>query len=234
MFPAKRSERTRRRPIVSPPLLPSGGSRKTKGRAWLFLPVALAWAFTQEGVIVARSDKISEARRVVGEIKAAAEETVAKALGRDNDRLARPRNGRPAFEPTAEQRKNVETLAGLGMPQEQICLLVEDPHTGKPISDDALRRLFPLELERGPARFYGMIGQSLAARALNLKHPQGAMCAIWLSKARMGWKDKSVVEFEGRAGVLVAPAQMSPQQWIEAANDRAAGALEPGADDRED
>jgi hypothetical protein len=41
--------------------------------------------------------------------------------------------GSPAFQPTEEQRKNVEVLAGFGIPEEDICLIVRD-RNDKPIS----------------------------------------------------------------------------------------------------
>ena len=43
------------------------------------------------------------------------------------------KRGRPCFEPTEEQRRNVEIMTGLGIPQTAICLMVRGPK-GKPIS----------------------------------------------------------------------------------------------------
>ena len=43
------------------------------------------------------------------------------------------KRGRPRFEPTEEQRRNVEIMTGLGIPQTAICLMVRGPK-GKPIS----------------------------------------------------------------------------------------------------
>jgi hypothetical protein len=43
------------------------------------------------------------------------------------------RRGRRAFVPTPEQRRNVKILAGLGIPQDKICLTVVNPHTDKPL-----------------------------------------------------------------------------------------------------
>ena len=39
---------------------------------------------------------------------------------------ARPGAGRPAFEPTDAERKQVEALSGYGLPIEQIAVLVRD------------------------------------------------------------------------------------------------------------
>ena len=41
------------------------------------------------------------------------------------------KRGRPRFEPTEEQRRNVEIMTGLGIPQADICLMVRGPK-GKP------------------------------------------------------------------------------------------------------
>jgi hypothetical protein len=56
--------------------------------------------------------------------------------------------GRPAFRPTEEQRKNVELMAGLGLPHEQICALVRD-RDGKQISHNTLEKYFSDELHSG-------------------------------------------------------------------------------------
>jgi hypothetical protein len=36
------------------------------------------------------------------------------------------RGGRPPFEPTDEQRRNVEIMVGLGIPQDSICVMMRD------------------------------------------------------------------------------------------------------------
>ena len=56
--------------------------------------------------------------------------------------------GRPAFRPTDEQRKNVEVMASLGIPEEEICLVVRN-RSDKPISRNSLRKHFKKELETG-------------------------------------------------------------------------------------
>ena len=48
------------------------------------------------------------------------------------DQQIRHPGGRPGFQPTDEQRKNVKILVGLGIPEEQICALVRD-HRDRPI-----------------------------------------------------------------------------------------------------
>jgi hypothetical protein len=46
---------------------------------------------------------------------------------------------RRAFNPTAEQRGNVEAMIGYGIPEADICLLIKNPETGKPIDLKTLR-----------------------------------------------------------------------------------------------
>lgn len=142
------------------------------------------------------------------------------------------RVGRPLFEPTDEDRKRVETLVGLGLKQEGICLLVEDPKTGKPITDKTLRRHFEHELAVGAYKANSLIAESLFSKATAKKGGPGAIAAaIFWAKCRMGWKEHHVVEVESKSGVLVAPAAMTPQEWIEAERLRTEGNREPGTEE---
>jgi hypothetical protein len=142
--------------------------------------------------------------------------------------------GRPSFEPTEDDRKRVETLAGYGLKQEGICMLVVNPHTGEPITDKTLKRHFERELAVGAYKANSMVAQSLFGRATAKKkdsQPGDAACAIFWAKCRMGWKEHHVVEVESKSGVLVAPAAMTPQEWIEAEAKRTAGKKEPGTEE---
>jgi hypothetical protein len=99
--------------------------------------------------------------------------------------------GQPAFEPTDEQRNLVKLLAGFGIPQERICLVVNSPRTGRPITKETLERAFAHGLEVGSIEM-----DSVCASMLATKVRQGNMTAIiWYMKNRMGWRD--VVEQQG-------------------------------------
>jgi hypothetical protein len=52
------------------------------------------------------------------------------------------RSGRKPFIPTPEQRSNVNTLAGLGMPQEQICRLVTNPQSRQAAGCEVAEKAF--------------------------------------------------------------------------------------------
>ena len=143
------------------------------------------------------------------------------------------KGGRPPFKPTDEQRRNVAMRVKIGLRREELCLLVVNPHTKKPISVDTLARHFPHELESGVANAKAQVGSSIVRRALDLNHPQGATCAIFFAKTRMGWKEHNVVEVESKSGVLVAPGAMAVDDWIEAAQRRAASTEQPGTKEDE-
>jgi len=84
------------------------------------------------------------------------------------------------FEPTAEQRRLARGMSGLGLPQEQIAMLLEiDPKT--------LRKHFRDDLDRGMAEANVKIAQSL----FNMATTGGSVAAaiFWL-KARAGWREK--------------------------------------------
>ena len=140
------------------------------------------------------------------------------------------KGGRPPFEPTDEDRKNVQTLAGLGLKQDEIRLLVTNPHTGEPISDATLRRHFSRELETGGPIANSQVAQSLFRKATG-NGPAAVTAAIWWTKCRMGWKENSVVEVDVKSGVLVPPPAATPEEWIRGAMAAAAAAQQPGGEE---
>jgi hypothetical protein len=106
--------------------------------------------------------------------------------------------GRPAFQPTDEQRKNVEVMVGLGITEEKICLLVRD-RRDKPISRNTLRKHFKKELEIGPTKLNAQVGNFMVSTIFGTKPPNGAtpirdervrgrLGELFL-KARLGWRE---------------------------------------------
>ena len=91
--------------------------------------------------------------------------------------------------PTAEQRNQVEVLAGFGLPQHQIGVLLGcDPKT--------LRKHYEAELALGDAKATAKIAQTLYNKAVA---GDTASLIFWL-KARAGWREKHDVEITGRDG----------------------------------
>ena len=75
--------------------------------------------------------------------------------------------GRPGFQPTQEQRKNVKVLVGLGIPEHAICAIVRD-RKGKPITTNTMRKHFAKELETGAAELNALVGNLLVATILGV------------------------------------------------------------------
>jgi hypothetical protein len=94
---------------------------------------------------------------------------------------ARPGAGRPAFVPTNDERKKVETLSGYGLPMDQIAILIRDG-----ISIDTLRAHFETELKSGKAKANGQIAQTLFQKAMS--GSEAAM--IWWTKSQMRWSER--------------------------------------------
>ncbi len=141
--------------------------------------------------------------------------------------------GRPPFEPTPEQRKKVLMLAGVGVRTDDIALMIENPTTGKHIEKNTLLRHFSRELELGAPIANSMVAQSLYKKALG-DGPQAVTAGIWYSKCRMGWRGDHVqIDVDVKSGVLVAPANRSPEEWIAEAAARTKDKKEPGTEGSE-
>ena len=104
---------------------------------------------------------------------------------------ARENAGRPAFEPTDAERKQVEALSGYGLPIEQIAVLVRDG-----IHVDTLRAHFAQELVSGKAKANGQVGKTLFQKVM----AGDTTAAIWWSKTQMRWAETQKPEVTGADG----------------------------------
>lgn len=104
---------------------------------------------------------------------------------------AREGAGRPPFVPTDEERKQVETLAGYGVPQEQISALIREG-----IHLDTLKEHFQAELIAGKAKANAQVGQTLFQKAVG----GDTAAAIWWSKTQMRWAETQKHELTGENG----------------------------------
>lgn len=104
---------------------------------------------------------------------------------------AMPGAGRPAFEPTDAERKQVEALSGYGLPIEQIAVLVRDG-----IDTDTLRKHFATELLSGKAKANGQVGKTLFQKVM----AGDTTAAIWWSKTQMRWAETQKHELTGADG----------------------------------
>ena len=116
------------------------------------------------------------------------------------------RSGRKTFAPTPEQRGQVKILVGLGIPQEQICLLVINPQTGKPLDPKSLRKHFKREIAISTTELHARVSNFIVSSifgmtppagtvAIDNQHVRGAL-AIFFAKTRMGWKETVVNRHE--------------------------------------
>lgn len=113
---------------------------------------------------------------------------------------ARRGAGRKPFEPTAKERQQVEALAGVGLPHDQIGALVRDG-----VCTDVIRQYFAKELKAGKAKASAKIGQTLFNRAIG-----GETAAlIWWTKSQMGWKEKRELDISNPDGTLKPPTAIN-------------------------
>ena len=109
------------------------------------------------------------------------------------------RSGRKMFVPTPEQRNNVKILTALGIPQQQICRLVINQQTGKPLDEKSLRKHFEREIATGATELFARMGNFIVANIFGMATPAGTVAidnqhvrgtlAIFFAKTRMGWKE---------------------------------------------
>jgi hypothetical protein len=92
------------------------------------------------------------------------------------------------FEPTKEQRENVELLAAVGTVHPLIARMILKEN-GKPISTKTLTRHFKDELELGLAKANGIVGGKLFEMAISGNHDA---CTMFWMKTRAGWRETNV------------------------------------------
>lgn len=100
------------------------------------------------------------------------------------------------FKPTDEHRRQVESLAGFGIPEEDIATLIINSNTGKHIARETLRKHFGVELRSGHIKANAKVAESLYKQATD----GNTTAAIWWSKTRMGWKETQGIEHTGPGG----------------------------------
>jgi hypothetical protein len=115
--------------------------------------------------------------------------------------------GRPASQPTDEQRKNVEVMVSFGITEEKICLLVRD-RRDKPICRASLRKHFKKQLETGATKLNAKVGHFMVATIFGARPPEGLtpikdervrgrLGELFL-RARLGWRETDSNQHEGR------------------------------------
>ena len=114
--------------------------------------------------------------------------------------------GPKPFNPTDDERKLVEQMSAVGIPQESISLVVRDG-----IDDKTLRKHFRHELDTAAVKANGMVGGTLFNKAIN---GDTAACIFWC-KTRMGWKETDTHEHHHtRALTFAGRAGGCPSRWL--------------------
>ena len=99
---------------------------------------------------------------------------------------------RPQHKPTPETTAQARTLAGLGVPQEDICRLIG-------VSLPTLHRHYRAALDIGMAQANATVSKRLFDMTATV--PAAAM--FWC-KTRMGWKEKAAIEVTGEDGAPIS------------------------------
>jgi hypothetical protein len=97
------------------------------------------------------------------------------------------------FVPTDEERKQVEAMAGYGVPHEQIACIIREG-----IDADTLKKHFKKELSQGKAKASAKIGQTLFQKATT----GDTTAAIFWAKTQMGWSEKNALELTSPDGSM--------------------------------
>ena len=98
--------------------------------------------------------------------------------------------GRRAHQPDPASRRQVEAMAGYGIPEADIaCVLDIDPKT--------LRRHYRPELDKGHIKATAKVAENLYRRATG-EGREAVIAAIFWLKTRAGWKETSVTELAGK------------------------------------
>ena len=94
-----------------------------------------------------------------------------------------------AHKPTDESRRMVESTSGLGLPHEQIAILIG-------IDDKTLRKYYRAELDMGKAKANGQIAKTLFTKATS----GDTTALIWWTKTQMRWAETVKQEITGADG----------------------------------
>jgi hypothetical protein len=107
------------------------------------------------------------------------------------------------FAPTPDQRGNVEAMTGFGISQEEICRLIRNPETGRPIDTKTLQLHFADEIETGHIKANATVGRiayatiTAAPGGIPDNHGRVELTKFWLAR-RMGWTETNVHRHEGQ------------------------------------
>lgn len=111
--------------------------------------------------------------------------------------MSKGKGGRPAHEPTEQSRRQVEAMAGYGVPAEDI---------GRVLGIDAktLRKYYREELDTGRVKANSKVAEALYRKATS-DGPQSVAAAIFWLKTQAGWRETTHLEHTGKDGQPLQP-----------------------------
>jgi hypothetical protein len=113
--------------------------------------------------------------------------------------------GRKAHQADSVSRRQVEAMAGYGIPEADIaCVLEVDPKT--------LRKHYRKELDKGHIKATAKVAENLYRRATGEGREAVTAAIFWL-KTRAGWKETVVQETEVRHVVRLPEPVASFEEW---------------------
>jgi len=116
--------------------------------------------------------------------------------------------GRRAHQPDAASRRQVEAMAGYGVPETEIGeFLCVDPKT--------LRKHYRLELKQGHIKANSRVAESLYRKATG-EGSQSVTAAIFWLNTRAGWRESIAHELSGPAGGPIEVADHSTRELAKA------------------
>ena len=132
------------------------------------------------------------------------------------------KSAKRVYRPSEQDRKVVETLAGYGVPPDEIRQVVVNTTNGKALSTAALMRHFRQELTRGLAKANAEVAESLFRLAVGQakvvidgevvqdeREPKVTAAIFW-AKTRMGWSDGASQEVgRARGGAILAESKVT-------------------------
>ena len=102
------------------------------------------------------------------------------------------RKGRPAYEASEKDRKQVTVMSGIGLTHDQIAKILG-------VSDETLRKYYGDELDTGASKMNAQVAQNLFSIATS-KGPGSVPAAIFWMKTRARWQEVSRNEITGKDG----------------------------------
>jgi len=96
--------------------------------------------------------------------------------------------GRPPFKPTEIERKQVAQMVAVGIPQEQIAMVIREG-----IDTDTLVKHFKTEIRESKILANAKVGGTLFNKVMN----GDTTAAIFWAKTQMGWSEKQHIEHSG-------------------------------------